>query len=302
MRAVALLGLNSTEKDVAGFRLPGVEVVISPQVEAADAALVFGGDGTVHRHLAALHSLQVPALVVPTGSGNDFAHALGIQSVSDAREAWKKFVAGQGSVRQIDLGCIQPIETHDAASEGSSTRQCGSSAVRQLFCCIGGLGLDAEANRRANAMPGWMRRRGGYILAAALAIVSKQRTRMRAHAASAAGEPLLDADELAEMVVFANAPAYGDGLLIAPGAKLDDGKLDLIYVRHTSRLRLLRIAPTVLRGSHIRLPEVWFARAAEVLVESDPPRTIYADGEPICQTPVKVCVAPKALRIISPKP
>jgi diacylglycerol kinase (ATP) len=100
------------------------------------------------------------------------------------------------------------------------------------------------------------------------------------------------------MFVFANAPAYGDGMLIAPGAKLDDGKLDLVYVRHASRLRLLRIAPTVLRGTHIGLPEVWFARAGEVTVESDPPRMIYADGEPICETPVKVTILPKALTVI----
>ena len=289
MRAVALLGLTSTEKDVAGFRLPGVEIEISQRPEAADAALIFGGDGTVHRHLDALHASQVPTLVVPTGSGNDFAHAVGIRSVDGALGAWKKFVAGQGSVRQIDLGCIEPA---GPGGEPSSTQQ--------LFCCIGGVGLDADANRRANTMPRWLRSRGGYMLAAAMAIMGKQRTHMRAHAVSAAGEPLLDADELAEMVVFANASSYGDGLMIAPGAKLDDGKLDLIYVRRSSRLRLLRIAPTVLRGTHIGLPEVWFARAAEVRVESNPPRMIYADGEPICQTPVKVSVVPKALRVIQP--
>jgi diacylglycerol kinase (ATP) len=103
-------------------------------------------------------------------------------------------------------------------------------------------------------------------------------------------------------MVFANAPAYGDGLLIAPGAKLDDGRLDLVYARRMSRLRLLRVAPTVLRGTHIGLSEVWFARGPEVRIESDPPRLIYADGEPICETPVKVSVVPKALRVISPKP
>ena len=67
-----------------------------------------------------------------------------------------------------------------------------------------------------------------------------------------------------------------------------------------SRLRLLQIAPTVLRGTHIRLPEVWFARAAEARVESDPPRMIYADGEPICRTPVRVSVVPQGLRVVVP--
>ena len=297
MRGIALAGLTASDKDIAPFRLAGVDLAVSQQVEAADAALVFGGDGTVHRHLAKLHELQIPALVVPAGSGNDFAHSLGIQNVQDALAAWKKFV-GQGNVRSIDLGCIEALTSDSSPASGSSIPQSRSSAVPQLFCCVGGVGLDADANRRANAMSGWLRRHGGYMLAAALAIFGKQRVRIRAKASSPAGEPLLDADEQAEMFVFANAPAYGDGMLIAPGAKLDDGKLDLVYVRHASRLRLLRIAPTVLRGTHIGLPEVWFARAAETTVETDPPLTVYADGEPICQTPVKVSVIPKALRVI----
>ena len=301
MRAVALLGLASTEKDVAVFRLPGVDIAISQRPEPVDAALIFGGDGTMHRHLDALHAQQVPALVVPTGSGNDFAHALGIRSVAEALGAWKKFVAGQGSVRHIDLGCIEPWQMANGKADLSPAAPSRDTAnVRHLFCCVGGVGLDAEANRHANSMPRWLRSRGGYMLAAAMAIVGKRRTHMRALATSIAGEPLLDADELAEMVVFANASSYGDGLMIAPGAKLDDGKLDLIYVRRASRLRLLQIAPTVLRGTHIRLPEVWFARAAEARVESDPPRMIYADGEPICRTPVKVSVVSQGLRVVVP--
>ena len=289
MRAVALLGLTSTENDVAAFRLAGVDLSVAEQPGPVDAALIFGGDGTVHRHLRKLQTLQVPLLVVPTGSGNDFAHSLGIRTVGDALAAWKKFVAGQGNVRAIDLGAIEPLQVPNSPD-----------AVPQLFCCVGGVGLDSDANRRANKMPRWMRRRGGYLLAALLAILGKQHLRIRAKASTPAGEPLLDADEEAELMVFANASAYGDGLLIAPGAKLDDGKLDLVYARRMSRLRLLRVAPTVLRGTHIGLSEVWFARGPEVTVESDPPRMIYADGEPVCETPVKVTVIPKALRVIVP--
>ena len=331
MRAVALLGLTSTEKDVAAFRLPGVDVAIAQQAEPAEAALVFGGDGTVHRHLQRLHELEIPVLVVPTGSGNDFAYALGIRTVADALAAWKKFAAGQGNVRAIDLGCIEPrhvangrwqegkadpspaAPAQDDRAGAAEFQEGGelphvsqkkahvghtSANAGYLFCCVGGVGLDADANRRANKMPRWMRRRGGYLLAVLLAILGKQRLRIRAQASTPAGEPLLDADEQAELMVFANAPAYGDGLLIAPGAKLDDGKLDLVYARRMSRGRLLRVAPTVLRGTHIGLSEVWFARGPQVTVESDPPRMIYADGEPICETPVKVSVVPKALKVI----
>ena len=50
---------------------------------SADAILIFGGDGTIHRHLAQLVKLQIPVLVVPRGSGNDFARALKLRSIAD---------------------------------------------------------------------------------------------------------------------------------------------------------------------------------------------------------------------------
>ena len=87
----------------------------------ADAILVFGGDGTVHRHLPQLVKLGLPVLVVPHGSGNDFARALHLRSVDDALSAWRQFVSGRGSVRQVDLGVIAP---------GSAGRGRGARATR----------------------------------------------------------------------------------------------------------------------------------------------------------------------------
>src|SRR5205085_11920925 len=134
--------------------LPDVSLTLVDEVSAADAALVFGGDGTVHRHLPELHATQTPLLVVPSGSGNDFARALGLRSRADALAAWRKFLAGEVRPRAIDLGVVTSAAQPDAT---------------HLFCCVGGAGLDAEANRLANAMPRWLRARGGYLLAVALA-------------------------------------------------------------------------------------------------------------------------------------
>ena len=72
-----------------------------------DAALIFGGDGTVHRHLPQLHATRIPVLVVPCGSGNDFAKALGIRSVEIALRAWQQFCADGNNVREIDLGVVR---------------------------------------------------------------------------------------------------------------------------------------------------------------------------------------------------
>src|SRR5215469_1940500 len=105
MRAAAILGPGNLARPVAAFqRLTGVEW--TSLIEQADAAVIFGGDGTVHRHLSELVELEVPVLVVPCGSGNDFARALGIRRLRDSLEAWRNFMAG-GTARSIDLGVIR---------------------------------------------------------------------------------------------------------------------------------------------------------------------------------------------------
>lgn len=112
MTAAALLHPDVSRQVVDRFRSSGVDIKIQDNLEHAEnfsAALIFGGDGTVHRYLAQLHHLKIPTLVVPVGSGNDFAKALGIRSVEIAMRAWEQFcIAEKNSyeknVRGIDLG------------------------------------------------------------------------------------------------------------------------------------------------------------------------------------------------------
>src|SRR3954465_13916763 len=93
MRAIALLGPNAKEQDVAPFAAAAqYSIAIESAIPSTcDVALIFGGDGTVHRHLPELVRSQVPALVVPTGSGNDFARSLGLNSRESALTVWKSF-------------------------------------------------------------------------------------------------------------------------------------------------------------------------------------------------------------------
>ena len=106
--------------------------------------------------------------------------------------------------------------------------------------------------------------------------------------------------EPATLVAFANAPSYGHGMRIAPRARLDDGKLDVCFVRRTSKLRLLRLFPTVFSGGHLSLPEVEYAQCSALKIESERPLDIFADGEFIGCTPAEVRVRPRALRVIVP--
>jgi diacylglycerol kinase family enzyme len=95
MIAAALLHPDVSSKVVDRFRSSGVEIKILDHLEQAEnysVALIFGGDGTVHRHLPQLHHCKIPTLVVPTGSGNDFAKALGVRNLQSALRAWQQFV------------------------------------------------------------------------------------------------------------------------------------------------------------------------------------------------------------------
>jgi diacylglycerol kinase (ATP) len=130
--------------------------------DQADAILLFGGDGTIHCHLAQLVQLGRPVLVVPAGSGNDFARALGLLRVRDSSAAWRLFCQGTNNVRMVDLGMIMPVEdgggpvaSHELAREsGLGTR---------YFCCAAGVGLDGEVSRRASELPRWLRRHGATL-------------------------------------------------------------------------------------------------------------------------------------------
>src|SRR5215469_7658206 len=156
MRVAALLGTTVSPRIIERFRCSGgIEFISQIDLsEAADAALIFGGDGTVHRHLPWIHANKVPVLVVPKGSGNDFARALGINSERTALRAWKQFCDSKRNIREIDLGLIR------------------KNNQEIPFCCVVGAGLDAQANMRANRMPAWLRGSGGYLVATIQALLA----------------------------------------------------------------------------------------------------------------------------------
>ena len=97
---------------------------------------------------------------------------------------------------------------------------------------------------------------------------------------------------------FANTPYYGDGMLVAPRARMDDGKLDLCLIHPLHPLKLVSLFPSVYFGRHLAIEEVEYSQAERVQVESALPVEIYADGEYVCETPVEIGVERGALQVI----
>jgi diacylglycerol kinase (ATP) len=286
MRAAAILGLGSSAKNLLPFQkncAPAWTLGLPTSSSEADVILIFGGDGTIHRHLAALVALQLPVLVVPCGSGNDFARALNLRSVEASLGAWKKFVAGTANIRTIDLGVITPL---------------GADISSTYFCCAGGIGLDAEIARRANRIPRWLRSHGGYVLSMVPALVRFQPVMTRIFSTLNERSELKSA-KLIFVAVFANTPFYGGGMKIAPRALLDDGQLDVCIVSNLGKFKLFCLFPTVYFGRHLQVPEVEYFQSARLRIETETPLDVYADGEYVCRTPIEVSVAPQALRVVT---
>jgi diacylglycerol kinase (ATP) len=296
MRAAAILGLGCSAKDLKPFQLdPSVEwrMGMPASREQADVILLFGGDGTIHRHLGQLVRLGLPVLVVAAGSGNDFARSVGLGRVGDSLAAWRKFCGGSANVHSVDLGVIAAVE-----SAGGAPAPHG-----RYFCCVAGVGLDGEVARRANRLPRWLRGHGGYVLTAVPTIFTFAPLPMKILTSSEGKDEswTVRSDQPTLVAACANTPSFGGGMKIAPRAKIDDGLLDVCIVGAVSRLRLFRLFPSVYSGHHLSIPEVEYFQAGRARVETEHPLDVYADGEYVCRTPVEMGVHRAALKIVAPE-
>ena len=285
MRAAAILGLGTSTKDLKRFQQDSATVWsegLPSSSQDADAILIFGGDGTIHRHLAALVRLQLPVLVVPAGSGNDFARALKLHSGADSLRAWREFESGNIQPQTIDLGVIHPA---------------GADDRKHYFCCVAGCGLDAAVAKRANRMPRWVRGHGGYVLG--LLPTLFQFPAFALKLTQITGEHRVVSEKPTLLAAFANTQFYGDGMRIAPRADPADGKLDICRINALNPVKLVFMFPSVYFGRHLWMRQTEYFQAERICVETETPLDIYADGEYVCETPAEIGVEKRALQVIA---
>ncbi|RKN47655.1 diacylglycerol/lipid kinase family protein [Micromonospora endolithica] len=235
-------------------------------VDAGEVVVAAGGDGTIRLLAAAVVDAGGTLGVIPAGRGNDLARELRLpHSPTEVAD-----LLLHGRPRQLDV-----------------LRVAGQTVIGSVY-----VGVDAAANELANRsrLPASL----VYPSTGLRALLRWPRTRYtitldgrteRVHAYT---------------VVAANCGYYGNGLHVAPGARPDDGTLEVVVVRHASRL-LFPVALWRMRtGSHVGLRQVTAYRTGSVTVRADRPVVVYGDGDPVGQTAeVKVEVRPGALRIIA---
>jgi len=235
--------------------------------QEGETVVALGGDGLLRPLAGALKGTDSALALIPSGRGNDLARVLGVPT--DPTEASR--VAVEGSERLLDVANV----------EGTP------------FMGIASFGFDSDANRIANEAK-LVRGNAVYVYAALRALVA---WKPATFTVTVDGERH---DFTGYSVAVGNSKAYGGGMFILPHAELDDGKLDVMLTKETSKLRCLIELPKVFRAAHVDSEHVQFLRGEEIEVTSDRPFVIYADGDPIGATPAMMRVERRCLRVITP--
>lgn len=234
--------------------------------------VIVGGDGTLSGILDRVIDARVPIALVPAGTGNDLARAIGIPR-RDAEAAAE--LALTGATRLIDVGQVR--------TAGGTTS----------FLTVAALGFDAKVSDRTNRLR-WPRGAARYYLAL---LIELARLRPMSFTISIDGEA--PASVPGTLVAVGNTSSYGGGMPVCAGAEPDDGLLDVVQVAPIGRLRLVRLFPLLLQGRHLGRTEVRHRRADSVTV-SAPDLVVYADGERVAVAECTIGIRRAALTMMVP--
>ncbi len=235
-----------------------------------ELVVAVGGDGTMNEVAQGLIDSPATLGLLPCGSGNGLARHLGIpRSTMGAL----RLVSGIGArIAFVDTG----------------------SANGHTFCNAMGLGLDADVSRRFNRLS----RRGlsGY---ARVAWTTLRELPSETCVISSAGRR-----ETLEvlLIAIANSDQYGNNALIAPGARVDDGRLDLVAIKAVGLARAAMLVPRLFLGNLDSSPHVTRICGSRFLIERAVPGLIHTDGETHhTSARVEVVVKPRSLRVLVPQ-
>jgi diacylglycerol kinase (ATP) len=264
--------VDRLEPLVAGSAEGTAELAAAAVRDGVDVLVVLAGDGGVHQALQACAGTPTALAVVPAGTGNDLAVALGLPNDSMAALSAVVDALREGRRRRIDLGRI------------SRTTWFGT-----VLCA----GFDAAVNERANAMS-WPRGPRRYDVA-----IVRELLGLRPRPVvlgTEEGKVELEAT----LVAVGNTTSYGGGIPVCPDADIADGYLDVTVVGEMSRRQLVRMLPTLRSGRHVDHPAVTTMRARRVLLGGHNDWIAYADGERQTVLPITVECVPAALTVVAP--
>ncbi|HEY5907875.1 MAG TPA: diacylglycerol kinase family protein [Vicinamibacteria bacterium] len=253
---------------------PGHATALAREAVEDEAAVVLaaGGDGTVNEVAAALIGCGVPLGIVPVGSGNGLARALGIPLRPD-----RALAALEGGVaRRMDVGQING----------------------KPFLNVAGVGFDAfvgAAFHKAGSRGG---RRGIFTYVRMSFRLLRLYRAPAVRLSTAAG----GFDTRPFVMAFANGPQYGAGAVLNPGARLNDGRLEVVVLEDGPLLETMVLAPRLFLGGIERARRYRRIAVDGAVLQAQSPVEHHRDGEPEDEAQrLDVTLLPKALRVLVPK-
>lgn len=250
---------------------------LASDVAGYDAVVAAGGDSTVNEVVnglisAAPHGPTHPLGVLPLGTGNDFNDMTGLPRHLD--ECVKVIAAGRS--RPVDAGRI----TFD-----------GKTHYFDNNCAAAMEPMVTMENIKMTRLSGNIR----YIVALVKAIMKLKAWQMTIRWDGGGYEGP------AYLLSVCNSARTGGVFYMAPGAEMNDGKLDYIFAPEIPKRQVLAILPKLFRGTHVQHPAVTFGRTTSLTIESRPGTPIHADGELISESAEKLAyqVLPGKITLLS---
>ncbi len=229
--------------------------------------VAIGGDGTLNETAAAMVNAPAVFALIPCGSGNGLARHLGLPG--PRKGAYENLLTG--AVRSIDTGEANGVP----------------------FFNVMGLGFDAEISSRFNKLT--KRGLSAYVKTG----IKAWRTYEPSRYTVTAGDQTLDED--AFIVAVANSDQYGNNCYVAPGARVDDGRLNLTLLKKVNLLNALPLVARMFLGRMDGTPSVARLESDRFLIQRSSPGPIHTDGE-VHEMPaeIEVRVKPSSLQVLCP--
>jgi len=279
LRAFALEKQWNVELRSAASSAEFAQIAREEAVAGRERIFALGGDGTFQALLNAVAgNASVSIGVLPAGGGNDLASALGLPL--DPVQA-AEMILTRGEAVRLDAARVR---TADGAE--------------RLYMGGGGVGLDAEAARFASGAYRKMRGRSRYLLSAIRALGTFRGIDVQV-SLEGAEQSSLQGKALALGIL--NTPSYGAGVRLAPEARMEDGRLDLVLLENLSVLEIAGILPRLAVSGEIRTARIQRHRVTRVRIETERPCAFHADGEIVGMTPVEIAVVPGAMPVWRPR-
>ena len=231
-----------------------------------EKVVAIGGDGLVNLCLQEVAEQNIGLSVVPAGTGNDFARAVGSHKKS-VNEIFN--VVRSQDPTTIDLGLVT------------------GAFGKRWYVQVLSTGFDALVNNLANRI-NWPRGQMKYTLATVLTL---------ARFKPIPYELIIDGKQFKQdfmLLSVANGETYGGGMRICPDASNSDGIFDILLVHPVSKIVLLSIFPKVFTGKHVPHPKIDIIRGKKVQISAD--ASAFADGEFVSKLPIEITNVNNALK------